>query len=530
MVTGATGYVGAHTTAAFVAAGHSVVALVRSVDRLIEPMAALGVAVPETVIGDMNDSEAVRSALSTCDAVVHCADVHCADVHCDAEVSTDPRSDGLMIERNRNGTRTVLGLAHELGLDPIVHISSTSALFEPGVAALTPDHPIGRSSIPHARSMPHARSAAACEEVARDLQADGAPVAIVYPSGILGPGAGATLGEPATQMARLVARFVASGVMPTRHAALSIIDVRDLAAVIVRLLEPDRGVRRIMCGGHFVGLATLATELRRLTGRRFPVAPVPPAALRWAGSVADAVRGRFNFETASTYEAMALATRWNGTDDTSMTDLGIELRPLSDTLAASLSAWSEAGLVTSRQLGAFEPAMGRPARPPRGIRVPGRVMSSRPLRKFGPRVFPPLHRAIDRLSGGRIIGDSRASPLMILEHTGAKTLTVRRTPLAVVPRSCGTFLALGSNFAQESHPAWTTNLLAHPSTTMHFRGRDIAVEAVLLTGQERADAWDEAITWYPGWVRYAQFTDREFRLFELVPEGHERHPTNRCEP
>ena len=65
---------------------------------------------------------------------------------------------------------------------------------------------------------------------------------------------------------------------------------------------------------------------------------------------------------------------------------------------------------------------------------------------------------------------------------------------------------------------------------MHFRGRDIAVEAVLLTGQERADAWDEAITWYPGWVRYAQFTDREFRLFELVPEGHERHPTKRCEP
>ena len=42
MVTGATGYIGGHTTAALVAAGHEVVALVRSVERLEAMIGKIG--------------------------------------------------------------------------------------------------------------------------------------------------------------------------------------------------------------------------------------------------------------------------------------------------------------------------------------------------------------------------------------------------------------------------------------------------------------------------------------------------------
>ena len=230
MVTGATGYIGGHTTAALVAAGHEVVALVRSVERLEAMMEAFGLTVPDHVVGDMTDPESVGQALAGVDAVVHCA----------AVVSLGPDDVDTMIDTNAEGARVVLGLAAELGLDPIVHLSSTSALFAPGAGPLTVDHP------PTPTALPYGRTKAACERVARDLQAQDEPVAIVYPSGVIGPAAGSTFGETGEG----VSGFVAGGVMPTHDAAMSVIDVRDLAAIITALVEPGRGPRRVMCGGH----------------------------------------------------------------------------------------------------------------------------------------------------------------------------------------------------------------------------------------------------------------------------------------
>ncbi|NLA34377.1 MAG: SDR family NAD(P)-dependent oxidoreductase, partial [Actinobacteria bacterium] len=363
LVTGATGYVGAFTMKALAEAGHEPVAFARSLERLDAVATALSMPRPDHRLGDMRDRRAVRTALEGCDAVIHCA----------ALVTMDRRAEREMIEGNLEGTRAVLEQAVELGLDPIVHTSSTSALFEPGAGVLTADHPIG------AAKMAYARSKAACEAVARGLQERGAPITITYPSGILGPSAGTSLGETATQMAG----FVAGGVMPTDRAALSIIDVRDLAALNAALIEPGRGPRRVMCGGHLVTMELLAETLRDLTGRRFPVPRTPPGVLRGAGRLVDAVRAVVPFDSAMTYEAMALVTNWEGTDDASMRAAGVRIRPLRDTFVESLSAWADAGLVTERHLGRFRPATPLPPAPPRGLRLPGWVMGSAALRAIG---------------------------------------------------------------------------------------------------------------------------------------------------
>ena len=198
----------------------------------------------------------MAAALDGADAVIHCA----------AVVSLDPRNNAEVIEKNAAGARTVLEQAVEMGLDPVVHVSSTAALFEPDAGPLTVDHP------PSSVDFAYCRAKSQAEVAARGLQAAGAPVAIVYPSGVIGPPAGTAFGETGEGMAR----FIASGAMPTRTAAVSITDVRDLAAVLVALLEPGRGPRRIMCGGHLLDMEGLAGIYRELTGRRFPIAPVPP--------------------------------------------------------------------------------------------------------------------------------------------------------------------------------------------------------------------------------------------------------------
>lgn len=514
MVTGATGFVGGHTAKALVDAGHRVTALVRDERRLAEVADSLGFALPDLVVGDMTDAAAVAAALDGAEAVVHCA----------AVVSLDRRNEQEMLRANPEGLRNVVGGAVERGLDPIIHTSSTSALFEPGVGRLHPDLPVANCSLAYGRSK------ASCETAARRYQEQGAPVVITYPSGILGPPAGRALGETAEQMSS----FLAGGVMPTRHAAISVIDVRDLAALHVALLEPGRGPRRVMCGGHLLTMEQLAELFRELTGRRFPIPPVPPGALRAAGRAADRLRRVVPVGGPMSEEAMALVTGWQGTDDATLAELGLELRDPRQTMEVSLRAWREAGLITDRQLGRPRGASGpsvaggevlhNPAPGmPRGLRwltavkVPGVVLASAPFRWLGPKVFPRFHRLVLRATGGRTMLDSKAQPMLMLATTGAKSGQRRETPLATVPLARGTYLVVGSNFARERHPAWTANLLAHPDASVTFRGTTFDVSARLLTGEERAACWDEALEWYPGWRDYLEVTDREFRVFELTP-------------
>ncbi len=504
-VTGATGLLGGHSTAALLAAGHEVTALVRDERRLDEAMASLGVERPDAVglsavVGDMTDPDAVRAALDGADAVLHCA----------ALVTLDRRRADEMLAANPLGLRTVVDAALERGIRRIVHTSSTSALQMPPGRPLTPDAPVAGSSLAYARSK------ASCEELARRYQGEGAPLVVSYPSGILGPPVAGSFGETAQQMSG----FVAGGVMPTRRAALSFADVRDLAAAHVALLTRDDVPARAMLGGHLVTMEDLARLLRDLTGRRFPIPPVPPGALVGAGRVLDAVRRVAPFDSPMTQEAMELVTGWSGTED-SFAELGVRLRDPRETLEVSLRAWRAAGLLTARQAGegrggAGERRTGVVGRV-KGFKVPGAVLASRPFRAVAPKVVPPAHRFVLRVTGGRTMLDSDAQPMLMLTTTGARTGRRRETPVAVVPRPDGRFFVVGSNFAREAHPAWTANLLAHPHAEVTFRGSTRQVTARLLTGEERAGCWEELLEWYPGWRNYLEVTDREFRVFELTP-------------
>ena len=164
-----------------------------------------------------------------------------------------------------------------------------------------------------------------------------------------------------------------------------------------------------------------------------------------------------------------------------------------------------------------EPDPGEAPAPPTGFRVSGRVLVSRPFRAIGPRVIPPFHRAISRLTGGRTLLDSAAQPMLMLTTRGARTGQLRETPLAAVPLEAGRYLVVGSNFALDHHPAWTANLIANPDAEIVFRGERRPVRARLLEGAERERRWQTAVAWFPGWTQYVTVTERQFRLFELEP-------------
>src|SRR5262249_19125287 len=129
LVTGGTGYVGSHTVAALLRAGHDVTVLARSPDRVAPALEPLGAAGVGTALGAVTDPASVEHAMQGREAVLHAASVF----------SMDTRKADEMHAVNIAGTETVLGTAARLGLDPIVHVSSELALLPPvGGAVLTP--------------------------------------------------------------------------------------------------------------------------------------------------------------------------------------------------------------------------------------------------------------------------------------------------------------------------------------------------------------------------------------------------------
>ena len=181
---------------------------------------------------------------------------------------------------------------------------------------------------------------------------------------------------------------------------------------------------------------------------------------------------------------MTLVTHWVGTDDRTLHELGVHPRDERETLEDSMHAWQDAGLIKGRHLGRLDEtpknvtvaATGSRFSP---VKVPGRVVASRPFRAIAPRVLPAGHRFVLRVSRGRTMLDSQAQPMLMLRSTGAKSGLERESPMATVPVDGGLFLVVGSNFARESHPVWTHNLLTNSEATIVFRGTTIDVTARL---------------------------------------------------
>lgn len=319
LVTGGTGFVGGWTAKAIADAGHSVRFLVRNPAKLQTSIARLGVDVSDFAVADIADRPAVREALKGCDAVVHSA----------ALVATDPRENARMLSTNMGGAQNVLGQAVELGLDPIVHVSSFTALFHPGLQTLTADLPVVGGSDGYGQSK------AQVEIYARGLQDAGAPVNITYPGMVLGPPVGDQFGEAGEG----VRAALQMRVIPGRGAAWLIIDARDLAALHAALLEPGRGPRRYTAGGTRVPVSELAAMLGDAAGAWMGTVPIPDTMLRVAGAVLDRAEQFLPFETPFTAAGMQYYTQMPDSDDSpSERELGISYRDPGTTVADTVAA------------------------------------------------------------------------------------------------------------------------------------------------------------------------------------------------
>lgn len=336
LVTGGTGFVGAHIVGALVEQGHDVRMLVRRAEQVPVSLAPHGVEVDDVVVGDVLDEVAVGAALDGCDAVVHAA----------AVFSLDPRRTEEVLATNERAAELVLGGAVERGLDPVVHISSTVALVRHG--GTSPDLPLGDMDLPYARSK------IASERIARRLQDTGAPVTCVYPGGVLGPD-DPYLGTIAEMMV-----WIASGRQPVYpRGAMHYVDVRDVAAVVAAAMEPGQGARRFVVPGWHLEGRDLYGAVSRVTGRRRPHVEPPAPVLLAAARLIDALNRLLppRLHLPGDPESMQLMARGTAFDTSPATDqLGVVARPLEESVRDTLLSLAAAGHLRPRHLGKLRTA------------------------------------------------------------------------------------------------------------------------------------------------------------------------------
>ncbi|MEV7008614.1 NAD-dependent epimerase/dehydratase family protein [Streptosporangium sp. NPDC051022] len=331
-VTGGTGFVGSHSVAAFVRAGHRVRLLVREpsgVDRALAPF-GLGRDAVEIVVGDVVDDGAVGRAVRGADAVLHAASVY----------SFDSRRHASMRRTNERGTEVVLEAARKAGTGPIIHVSSVAALFPARGRVVREDTPVGR---PRETYM---ATKAAAEAVARRHQAEGAPVVITYPPALLGPH-DPGLGD---QTARV--RNVLRGLMPLWPlGGLPLGDVRDTATLHAGLLtSPGNDLNRYFGPGHYLTTRQYVRVLREVTGRRLPTVFLPARAMVPVGLLAGLAQRAWPWHIPAEYGALyicACATRIDENADMH----GIVPRPVVETVGDTVRWLRERGHLSARQAG-----------------------------------------------------------------------------------------------------------------------------------------------------------------------------------
>ena len=330
MVTGGTGFVGSHATAALMQSRPRR-AFVGTPPR---PGASLVRAIrccPDRHRGRRHPRRgAISRALEGCDAVLHSAAVY----------SLNPADAEVMGKTNVAAAQSVLGAASARRLDPIIHISSTVALTRYG--GTDASLPLGDVELPYSRSKIES------EKVARALQGQGAAVVTVYPGTVYGPD------DPYNGEQTERVKWILRGAMATfPKGGAHAVDVREVAAVIAAAMEPGHGARRLVVPGTHVGADVCSTPSTAQRADTSPTSKLPAGLLRPAVKMIGAVQPKLpgDWHFPADLEGVELSIRDTRFDSLFDETLGVRARPFIDTITDQIAWMARTGRIPARHAG-----------------------------------------------------------------------------------------------------------------------------------------------------------------------------------
>jgi dTDP-glucose 4,6-dehydratase len=234
LVTGADGFIGSHLTEELVRRGHDVRAFV--LYNSFNSWGWLDSAKPELLkslevfSGDVRDPHGVKQAMQGCDVVLHLAAL--------IAIPYSYHSPDTYLDTNVKGTLNVVQAARELGVQKVVHTSTSEVYGTARFVPITEEHPLQGQS-------PYSASKIGADQMAMSFyHSFGTPVSVVRPFNTYGPrqSARAIIPTVITQIAKGADSLKLGSLHPTRDFNY----VTDTVRGFIAAAESERAIGEVI--------------------------------------------------------------------------------------------------------------------------------------------------------------------------------------------------------------------------------------------------------------------------------------------
>ena len=257
LVTGADGFIGSHLVEHLVRSGHDVRAFVlynsfnswgwldQSAQDVKDSL--------DVFAGDIRDPHGVRTAMKDCDVVLHLAAL--------IAIPYSYHSPDTYVDTNVKGTLNVVQAARELGVQRVVHTSTSEVYGTARFVPITEAHPLQGQS-------PYSASKIGADQIALSFQMSfETPVSVIRPFNTYGPrqSARAVIPTVITQIAAGAREVRLGAIHPTRDFNY----VQDTVRGFVAVAESDAAIGQVVNVGsnYEVSVGDTAALIARLMDR-----------------------------------------------------------------------------------------------------------------------------------------------------------------------------------------------------------------------------------------------------------------------
>lgn len=272
------------------------------------------------VKGDICDMYPLYDVLKDMDVVIHAA----------AEVSFDERDEDKMSSINVKGTTQVVNACLDNEVTKLIHVSSVAAIGRAAKGGMITEKTEWVESDYNSHYGVTKHSA---EMEAWRGHAEGLQVSVVNPSIILGAG-------DWNRGSFAMFKKLHKGVPYYTSGSTAIVDVRDVARFIVRLINEDQDGERFLLTGTNVSFQELFKLMSNALGSKAPTKPLP----MWMGSLFTTLERWRSKVTGSTpiitRESLVAASHDSRYDKSKSLSLeGFSYTPLSSTIEESAAIY-----------------------------------------------------------------------------------------------------------------------------------------------------------------------------------------------
>jgi dihydroflavonol-4-reductase len=246
----------------------------------------------DTVVGDLREPEKLRSALADCDALVHVA----------ADYRLWVRDPAQMYAANVDGTRELLKIAREVGVQRVVYTSSVATMgFKSDGSIVNEDTSVSLADMIGA----YKRSKFLGEQEAIRAAKSGQHVMILNPTTPIGPG-----DAKPTPTGRIIVDFLNKKFPAYVDTGLNLVDVAEVARMHVIALEQGAPGERYILGGENLTLKQILDRMSSITGLPSPTMKVPHSVAMAFAFFDENITGRLRGkEPRATVEAVRMGKK-----------------------------------------------------------------------------------------------------------------------------------------------------------------------------------------------------------------------------